>query len=78
MVLFYVFIRLDSSREQAGKHWVERGGGIGKGPRDGNRTRVAVSTVALYDGALTTRPLAPTVMGTFYLSTCQSPYFTLT
>ncbi len=38
------------------------GGGIGKGPRDGNRTRVAVSAVALYVSALTTRLLAPTFL----------------
>ncbi len=36
-----------------GKHWEQRGSGTGKGPRDGNRTRVAVSTVALYADALT-------------------------
>ncbi len=41
------------------KHWDERGSGIGKGPRDGNRTWVAVSAVALYVKALTTRLLAP-------------------
>ncbi len=34
--------------------WRE-GGVIGKGPRDGNRSRVATSTVALYVGTLTTR-----------------------
>ncbi len=39
--------------------WRE-GGGISKGPRDGNRTWVTVSTVVLYVGALTTRLSAST------------------
>ncbi len=35
------------SMKQKGKHWVERG------PRDGIRTRVTISAVALFAAALT-------------------------
>ncbi len=44
--------------------WRE-GGGIGKGPRDGNRTRVAVSTDVLNVGALTTRISAQRTFSVF-------------
>ncbi len=40
--------------------WRE-GGGIGKGPRDGNQTRIAVSTDVLYVDALTTRLSVPMI-----------------
>ncbi len=49
------------SVEETGKHWVKReGSGIGKRPRAGIQTRVAVSAVALYVGTPTARLLAPT------------------
>ncbi len=58
------------------------GGVIGKGPRDGNRTRVTASTVALYVSILTTRLLVSTMydnyigMLTLYINNvrnCFSP-----
>ncbi len=49
---FYAFLldrKVESRQESIG--WRE-GGGIGRGPRDRNRTRVAVGTAVLYFGAL--------------------------
>lgn len=63
---FYA-IFIDRTVETTGNHWEERGNGTDKGPRDGIRTRVAVSTVALYVDALTTKLLAPTHLLLFYL-----------
>ncbi|XP_058630996.1 uncharacterized protein LOC131540336 isoform X3 [Onychostoma macrolepis] len=48
---------VERRQESIGKR---EGNGISKGPQDGNRTRVTVSTTALYVGTLTTRPSAPT------------------
>ncbi len=45
------------------------GGGFGKGPRDENRSRVAVRTVVLYVGTLTTRLSAQTKYQ--YFKTCM-------
>ncbi len=52
-----IFFKQISQQVQVGHvdSWWREGSGIGKGPRDGNQTRVAASTVALYVGALTTR-----------------------
>ncbi len=54
------------------------------GPRDGIRTRFAVSAVALYVDALTTKLLAPTHLLLFYfknkyiiLSLCNMQHFEL-
>ncbi len=57
---FYSFLldrTVESRQESIGGR---EGGGIGKGPRDRKQTQVAVSTVVLYIGALTTRLSAPT------------------
>ncbi len=63
--LFMPLIGQDSGRGDR-KALCEEREGIGKGPRAGIRTRVAVSAVALYVGALTARLLAPTKFWSFY------------
>ncbi len=55
---FYWDTTVERRQESTGRR---EGSGIGKGPRDVNRTRVAVSAVALCVNALTTRLLAPTI-----------------
>ncbi len=42
---FYAFLRTVECRQESIGWRDVGGGGLGKGPRDGNRTRVAVSTV---------------------------------
>ncbi len=68
--LFFISIVNKSLFTVSKRREQERGGGIGKGPQTGTRTRDAWSATALHVGMLPTRPSTPTCVCVFKLPMC--------